>query len=178
MSAVAGCARGAILRAVQGDGLRCRSRLVAILLGVGMLASILPASPVAARGKAVRIDSNDAYATRIFVLLNRERTRHGLRPLQRGRCATSWAERWSSSMARSQKLGHQSLKPFLKGCGARRAAENVASGNVSADALMKQWMASRRHRANILHPQLSFVGVGAARGKDGSWYAVQDFLGF
>jgi uncharacterized protein YkwD len=167
-----------MLAAVSGGWNLRGSRFVAMLLGAAMLMITLPADSADARGKSVRADSSGAYATRIFALINRERTRHGLQPLQRGRCATAWAERWSSSMAGSRRLRHQSLKSLLAGCGARRAAENVGSGNVSADDLMKQWMASRRHRANILHPKLGYVGVGAARGKDGNWYAVQDFLGF
>jgi uncharacterized protein YkwD len=57
-------------------------------------------------------------------------------------------------------------------------AENIGYGNVTAEALMKTWMASSHHRANILNPKLSHLGVGAARSKSGHWYAVQDFLGF
>jgi uncharacterized protein YkwD len=141
---------------------RRRSRLVATLLAVASLAVLAP-SAVDARAKPPAPRPDDAYASRILSLMNRERARHGLRPLRRGQCATSWAERWSSTLARSQRL---------------LAAENIAYGNVSADELMKKWMGSRRHRANILNPKLGWVGVGAARGKDGHWYAVQDFLGF
>ena len=67
---------------------------------------------------------------------------------------------------------------MLKSCGARRAAENIAYGNVSADALMKKWMASRATAPTSSIRSLSYVGVGAARSKSGHWYAVQDFLGF
>ncbi len=133
---------------------------------------------MSARGGAAAEPSSDAYEDRIFSLLNAERRRHGLRPLQRGSCASSYAERWSGQIARTQRLHHQSLRPLLKSCRARRAAENIGYGNVSADVLMKTWMASSRHRANILNPRLNYVGVGAARSKSGHWYAVQDFLGF
>lgn len=156
--------------------MRRRYRLVATLLAAATLALLIPAGDAGARDKSV--PSADAYATRIFALMNRERARHGLRPFQRGRCATDWAERWSVSMARSQRLRHQPLRPMLKKCGSRIAAENIAVGDVSADELMKKWMASRRHRNNILNPKLGWAGVGAARGKNGHWYAVQDFLGF
>ena len=81
-------------------------------------------------------------------------------------------------MAGAQRLRHQPLRPLLKACGGRRAAENVGGGKISAEGMVKEWMASRAHRANILNPKLHYVGVGAARGKDGRWYAVQDFLGF
>ena len=70
------------------------------------------------------------------------------------------------------------MRSMLRECGARRAAENIAYGNVSAEEMMKKWMSSSGHRANILDPKLAYVGVGAARSGDGNWYAVQDFLGF
>ena len=141
------------------------------------LAILVPATG-GARSKPPARPPDDGYASRIFSLLNRERARHGLRPLQRGQCATDWAERWSSTLASSERLRHQSLRPIMKKCGARLVAENIAYGNVSAEELMKKWMSSRPHRANILNPKLGYVGVGAARGRNGHWYAVQDFLGF
>ena len=158
--------------------LRNNRALAATLAAAAALAILAGAPPASARGGAAAQPSSDAYEDRIFSLLNTERRRHGLRSLRRGSCASSYAERWSGQLARSQKLHHQSLRPLLKSCGARRAAENIGYGNVSADALMKTWMASSGHRANILNPRLSYVGVGAARSKSGHWYAVQDFLGF
>ena len=158
--------------------LRNNRALGATLAAVATLVMMAAAPPVSARGGEAVQPSGDAYEDRIFSLLNAERRRHGLRSLRRGSCASSYAERWSGQLARSQRLHHQSLRPLLKSCGARRAAENIAYGNVSADALMKTWMASSGHRANILNPRLSYVGVGAARSKSGHWYAVQDFLGF
>ena len=152
------------------------SGLVAMLLVGAELAIAVPVR-AGSRPGASTPASSDAYTARIFTLLNRERARHGLQPLRRGPCATTWAERWSSTLAGTQRLRHQPLKPLLKACGARRAAENIGGGNVSADEMMKTWMNSRAHRANILNPKLRYVGVGAARGRDGRWYAVQDFLG-
>jgi uncharacterized protein YkwD len=175
--ALAGAAGHAILRPVGGgDGIVCRSGFVATLIAVAALALLAPARIADARLEGAPT-SDDAYAARIFALLNRERSSHGLRPFRRTACATAWAERWSSSMARSQRLRHQSIRPMMKECGGRLAAENIAYGNVSADELMRSWMNSRPHRANILNPRLSYVGVGAARGRDGHWYAAQDFLG-
>ena len=152
--------------------------LAATLAAAAALAIVAGALPASARGGEAAQPSSDGYEDRIFSLMNAERRRHGLRPLRRGSCASSWAERWSGQLARKQRLHHQSLRPLLKSCGARRAAENIGYGNVSAEALMKKWMASSRHRANILDPRLSYVGVGVARSKSGHWYAVQDFLGF
>lgn len=152
--------------------------LAATFAAAAALTIVASAPKVSARSGTAAQASSDAYEERIFSLMNAERRRHGLRPLRRGSCASSYAERWSGQLARKQRLHHQSLRPLLKTCGARRAAENIGYGNVSAEALMKEWMGSSRHRANILDPRLSYVGVGAARSKSGHWYAVQDFLGF
>lgn len=122
--------------------------------------------------------ASDAYASRIFALINAERMRQGLPRLHLSPCARVYADRLSAQLAHSQTLRHQSLKPLQKSCAASRAAENIGFGNITADVLMKKWMSSSRHRKNILNPRLSSVGIGATRSKSGDWYAVQDFLGF
>ncbi|MCX5740662.1 MAG: CAP domain-containing protein [Proteobacteria bacterium] len=168
-----------MLRVGMGDVIARRAtRTIAATLAVAVgLAMLGVPAAEASRNEAVQPSSN-AYAGRIFSLINAERARHGLPHLRRGSCAVGYAERWSVQLARSQKLQHQSLKPMLKSCAAHRVAENIGYGNVTADALMKKWMASTHHRANILNPKLNAIGVGATRSKSGHWYAVQDFLGF
>ena len=160
--------------AIARRATRTIAATLTVAVGLAMLG--VPAAE-ASRNESAQPSSN-AYAGRIFSLINAERARHGLPHLRRGSCAVGYAERWSVQLARSQKLRHQSLKPMLKSCEARRVAENIGYGNVTADALMKTWMASAHHRANILDPKLGYLGVGATRSKSGHWYAVQDFLGF
>ena len=62
-------------------------------------------------------------------------------------------------------------------CNANGAAENIAY-NYSEDPadMVQQWMNSEGHRKNILTPGLTHIGVGIARGTDGSWFGTQDFL--
>jgi uncharacterized protein YkwD len=54
--------------------------------------------------------------------------------------------------------------------------ENIGYGNISADAMMRAWMASSGHRANILYPRFTYIGLGAVR-SGGHWYGVQEFIG-
>ncbi len=167
-----------MLRPSMGDAIERRAvRTIAATLAVAVGVAML-GIPAEARRNEVAATSSEAYASRIFSLINAERSRRGLPRLRRASCASAFAERWSVHLARSQNLRHQSLRPMLKSCEARRVAENIGYGNVTADALMKTWMASAHHRANILNPRLGYLGVGAARSKSGHWYAVQDFLGF
>ena len=168
-----------MLRVGMGDVIARRAtRTIAATLAVAVGLVMPGVAAAEARRNEVAPASSDAYASRIFSLINAERTRRGLQRLRRASCASGYAERWSVQLAHSQKLRHQSLKPMLKSCEAQRGAENIGYGNVTADALMKTWMASAHHRANILDPKFSTLGVGATRSKSGHWYAVQDFLGF
>jgi uncharacterized protein YkwD len=60
-------------------------------------------------------------------------------------------------------------------------AENIARGATSVDEVVDAWMKSQGHRANLLHPRLTEMGVGCAVGHVGSSalgdtvYWVQDF---
>jgi uncharacterized protein YkwD len=48
---------------------------------------------------------------------------------------------------------------------------------MEARSVVRSWMESRAHRANILDPDLTHLGVGVAYDKTkGAWYATQDFL--
>ncbi len=116
------------------------------------------------------------YEAEILALTNGERTRAGLSPLQRSSCAAERAGTWSQNLAATGTLSHQALAPVLSACGAQRAAENVAFGNISAAQMVANWMNSSGHRANILNPALTHLGVGAVQRSDGRWYGTQVFL--
>ncbi|MER8048114.1 CAP domain-containing protein [Streptomyces sp. NPDC094032] len=53
-------------------------------------------------------------------------------------------------------------------------AENIARGQVDAAAVMKSWMASDGHRANILNCDYKTLGVGVHFADGGPWW-TQDF---
>jgi uncharacterized protein YkwD len=54
--------------------------------------------------------------------------------------------------------------------------ENVAYGNVTPEQLVAMWMASPGHRANLLKPGFTHIGVGAVATAAGRVYGVQVFL--
>jgi uncharacterized protein YkwD len=134
-----------------------------------------PAPDVSAEPLAL---SGDAYAGRLLELVNRERGRHGVRPLRRSACAQDLAERWSDRLARKRALRHQPIRDVMRACDATRAAENLGAGQPTPDELLQRWLASSQHRKNLLSPKLTHVGLGAARSERGSWYAVADFVAF
>jgi uncharacterized protein YkwD len=117
-------------------------------------------------------------AAELVRLLNEERLRHGLPTLDVRADLTDIAKRHSLAMAESDRLYHND-EYFSSATGERigagRRGENVAKHQSAANAhaaLMK----SPGHRANILDPQFTVVGVGAAGPDSGMRYFTQNFL--
>jgi uncharacterized protein YkwD len=148
--------------------------LTTAAIGATWLSGV-PTASAAVAAAPVGSSAPNAYVHRIVVLVNARRAAAGLRPLAVSPCATRFAAPWSLHMAATGTLVHQSLAPML-GCPARAAGENIAYGNVSPDQMMTMWMNSPGHRANILNPVFTRIGVGAVRTSSGRWWATQDFL--
>jgi uncharacterized protein YkwD len=55
------------------------------------------------------------------------------------------------------------------------AGENIAYGFRTGVDVVKAWMASPGHRANILNCKAKTVGVGAVYSKSGNLYYTQEF---
>jgi uncharacterized protein YkwD len=155
---------------------RARTLLVTVLAtaAISALAGTTNAQASVAAAPAGSLASS-AYVSRIVALVNAQRAAHGLRPLIVSPCATHFASPWTTHMATTNTLVHQSLVPMMR-CPARTAGENIAYGNVTADQMMTMWMNSPGHRANILNPAFTRIGVGAVRTTSGRWWATQDFV--
>jgi uncharacterized protein YkwD len=113
-------------------------------------------------------------ATRILELTNAERSKAGLEPLRRHDCLTTGAQQWSEQMRREDRMYHSSLGGWMRSCDLNRVGENVARGGRTAERTVQMWMDSPGHRANILNPRFTELGVGWAA--DGS-FATQRFGG-
>lgn len=57
----------------------------------------------------------------------------------------------------------------------QRAGENIASGYKTPETVVKGWMDSPGHRANILSPKFGKIGIGYAPGGNADAYWVQWF---
>lgn len=116
----------------------------------------------------------------ILAETNRRREKHGLRPLEPSTCATDFAAEHSSWMAEADELAHADLDELRVQCGAPAAAENIAAvdgADLDPQSVVQAWMDSPGHRANILDPALTHLGVGVAHdAAEGRWYTTQDFL--
>ena len=57
----------------------------------------------------------------------------------------------------------------------RRAGENIAWGQRSPQEVMNAWMNSSGHRANIMNPDFTTIGVGYYENANGTDYWCQLF---
>jgi uncharacterized protein YkwD len=144
---------------------------------VVMLLALGPAVVIAAPSAQAYTPSTAtkaAYEARVIARVNYMRAHYGRPKLYPAACPDRYAEPWSPYLGRIGYLRHRSMYTILKGCNARVAAENLASGNVSADRVVAAWMASPGHRANILDGRLTRIGVGAIYAH-GKWFVTADF---
>jgi uncharacterized YkwD family protein len=125
---------------------------------------------------------NASVEKTLLSLLNAERTKRGLSPLQSDSSLTNLARLKSSDMVAKNYFSHtsptygtpaQMLSRY--GISYRLYAENIAQG-ADAYRIHAMWLASAGHRANILNPQLNRVGIGVTRSSTGSYTATLLFI--
>ena len=96
-----------------------------------------------------------------------------LQPLYEYEPLTAKARAWAATLAAQGTLAHSDLRQL--GVSWTAAGENVGRGS-SIEDVFSRLAASPDHRANMLNGTYLLTGVGTARGKDGSVYAVQLFI--
>jgi len=102
--------------------------------------------------------------------MNEARSAHGLVPLQLDSRLQRSARGHSRAMLRTQTFSHGAYTARIRGVGIRapRVGENIAWGSGSysrARAIVRVWLASPPHRANLLRRGYWSVGIGAVRGR-------------
>jgi uncharacterized protein YkwD len=123
-------------------------------------------------------------ATRLFNLANAARSDAGLKPLSRSSAMDTVARNWSLHLASNGlPLAHNPNYSNQIPSGWRAAGENVAwisaasgmSQAQLASRIHNNWMGSAGHRANILNPDFTHLGVGVAHHPDHGHYFTQNF---
>ncbi len=125
---------------------------------------------------------NVDMATQILNLVNAERKKAGVPLLTLSTDVSSVAQVKAADMAKNGYFDHNSPtygSPFSMltsfGVSYRSAGENIAKGQQSASAVMKAWMNSSGHKANILSKNFTQLGVGYSA-NNGSPVWVQMFI--
>ncbi|MEU9842723.1 CAP domain-containing protein [Actinomadura sp. NPDC048032] len=116
----------------------------------------------------------------VVSLTNAERAKHGCPALRTDARLVTAARKHSADMAANDYFDHTSRNgdsPWkrMEDAGySSPGAENIAKGYPTASAVVKGWMDSPGHRANILNCGLRAIGVGMASGSGGRLW-TQDF---
>lgn len=123
---------------------------------------------------------NQTFAEQVVALVNEERTKAGLNPLTLDKeieaAALVRAKEIEISFAHTRPDG-RSFGTALKDRGItyKGAGENIAWGQRSPQEVMNAWMNSDGHRANILNPRFTKIGVGYYQNTAGRNYWTQLF---
>ncbi|HET8660754.1 MAG TPA: CAP domain-containing protein [Micromonosporaceae bacterium] len=117
----------------------------------------------------------------VVVIVNRERQARGCGPVRVDDRLRAAAGAHSADMAAHERMSHTGSDGSSPWERARRAgyaypmSENVAYGYGTAAEVMRGWMESPGHRANILNCDARAVGVGLAYSGGGTAYWAQVF---
>ena len=155
-------------------------RWAGILACTGALA-LVGAACAPAPPPAVQTCGMDATSIAILGLVNQSRAENGLPALAANGQLTCLAQSWSSYLASTGQFFERNLQATLASPGYggyHTLGENILRGpdTMSASDMHTAWMNSPPHRANILSPAYSSVGIGIAD-SNGQVYATEDFGG-
>lgn len=134
-------------------------------------------------GQTVKIPDLSAakiVGNEVIELTNKERAKHGLRPLIPDGQLSKIARYKSADMRDGKYFSHKSATygtPYKMmrdfGVSYNSAAENIAAGQRTAHEAVQAWMNSPAHRRNILHGTYTHVGAGYVSGGEYGHYWTQ-----
>jgi uncharacterized protein YkwD len=149
---------------------------IVALVGAGVLA---PGAHACSGSHAKLRAGNAAKVSKATVcLLNRERAQNGLGKLRSNKKLRTAAVQHSEDMVQQGYFDHDGpagdtlftraeAVGYLRNVSSWALAENIAygrGGDGTATSIVRSWMGSSVHRANILNGSLHHVGVGVAKG--------------
>lgn len=136
------------------------------------MAAVVTALMLAGAAHAASTATLTRSESSLLTAMNEARAANGLRPLRADSRLERAARAHSSKMLRTGTFFHGAFSARIRRVGVREPhiGENLAWGKgtlSAARAIVRNWLASPEHRANLLHPGYRIVGVGALRGRFG-----------
>ena len=130
--------------------------------------------------RAITVANFDALVAEALRLTNIERTKHGLAELTAdvslGAAAKLRAAETVTVFTHARPDGRSCFTAIREaGFDYKKAAENIAYGQATSQAVIDGWMNSEDHRKNILNPDLTHIGIGVNMDSDGRLYWAQLF---
>lgn len=125
-----------------------------------------------------------AAEKRMVDLINSERSKAGLAPLQVDKSLLEVARLKSADLINRDYFSHTSphygtpmemMRNF--GINYRWAGENIAYNSCVEDAHRRLMNSTRGHRENILNPNYTHIGLGIRQKSNGTYYITQMFTG-
>jgi uncharacterized protein YkwD len=155
-----------------------RKKHICAVFAVGFL---LFAAPAALAGKASTSSEKNLLAA-----VNATRAAYGLRPLHLDSTLQSAARSHSTDMLQHNYFAHGNFAGRMVAFHVHgpTAGENLAWGSGPygrAATIVREWLASPEHRANLLRPGYARIGIGLVRGSflgtGGATVVTADFAG-
>ncbi|MBD8063401.1 CAP domain-containing protein [Oceanitalea stevensii] len=149
--------------------MRWRHCLVASLLPLLLLPACggpqdgagVPTGEPSATAGPTRTSDPAAYAADLIELTNETREEEGLPGLKRSDCAETAALERAHALVGQGELVHAPMTPVIDQCApATTAAENLVNSTAQPIDVVKAWLGSPGHRANIIDPDLTEIGIG------------------
>lgn len=141
-----------------------------------------PKTPPTTTEKPVSSPTSLTYEKKVVQLVNVERAKNGLSNLTLSTTLSNSARAKSQDMIDKSYFSHTSptygsVGDMLKKFGISYTAygENIAYGQRTPEQVVKAWMESPGHRANILSTHFSKIGVGYVTSSNGTPYWTQQF---
>lgn len=121
-----------------------------------------------------------AFLKEVVSLVNAERAKEGLSSLTidiKVQAAAQVRAKECEQLFSHTRPNGSSFATALKeqNVSYRRAGENIAWGQRTPEAVMKAWMNSSGHRANIMNPEFTTIGIGYYVNENGTPYWCQLF---
>ena len=164
---------------------RAALALLLALAVLGLGAAPAPAEPWTGAVPAPAAFSMAAPALDLLGYANAERAAHGLKPLVWSSAIATMAQNWTASMASTALdcttvyLKHNPNYQGQTPGNWTLVGENVGCAQPArAKVIHDAWMASPGHRANLLRPEFTHIGIGWAVTKNGIAFATQDFAAY
>lgn len=94
-----------------------------------------------------------------------------LKPVYKNGKLMRYAQDWADTMAKRGRMTHSNMRSIME-MGFWRASENIAWNQQSEEAVMRAWLRSWGHRANIMAAGMDSVGCGVADAGRGPYWCV------
>lgn len=124
------------------------------------------------------VNQYSEFVCKVLELTNNERAKCNIAPLKMEDALCKAAQDHASDMAENNYFSHTSLdgrtmiERINKYSKYNCYGENIAMGQINPEQVIKDWMNSEGHRANILNSE--FTKIGIAYNKNGNYW-VQNF---